>query len=81
MVINCAVNVKENVTLSLTKSSKSISRNLMVDNKKIKLLSKNVFNITDVTEKDDAIYDCTVCGQQRERRIILSISKRGNSKT
>ena len=75
MVINCAVNVKENVTLSRLDPPKTLT----VDNKKIKLRSNNVFNITNVKEEDKGIYDCTVCGQQRKRRIILSFSKRGNS--
>ena len=73
MVINCAVNVKENVTLSRSNPPKTLT----VDNKKIKLLSKNKFNITNVKEEDKGIYDCTVCGKRRERRIILSISEQG----
>ena len=77
MVINCAVNVKENVTLYRSNPPKTLT----VDNKKIKLLSTNVFNITNLAEEDNAIYDCTVCGQQRKRRIILSSSTRGNSNT
>ena len=75
MVINCAVNVQENVILSRLNPPKTLT----VDNKKIKLLSKNKFNITNVKEEDEGIYDCTVCGKRRKRRIILSISEQGNS--
>ena len=80
MVINCTVNVEENVimTLSQKKSSKRILRQLKVDNKKIKLLSTNVFNITNLTKEDDGIYYCSVCGDRSPHTIILSISNNGN---
>ena len=71
MVIRCSANVEENVTLWVE------DRKLTVDNKKVKWASKNVFNITNLTEEDVGIYKCKFCIEERALKIILSLSKRG----
>ena len=60
--INCAIRTSENVTLWFGKTKGKITKKLEVDNKKIRLVSKNVFNITDLTTKDRGWYTCQVCG-------------------
>ena len=72
-MISCTANVEENVTLWTG------DRKLTVDNKKVKWASKNVFNVTNLTEEDVGIYKCKFCNEERAQKIILSLSKRGNN--
>ena len=73
MEFNCAIRSSENVTSWFGKDKDG--KQLQVDNDKIVLVSKNVFNVTRLTTKDDGLYVCKVCG--KEKKIRLEISKTG----
>lgn len=68
IVINCTVDTATNVTLL----------EFTVDDKKIKLISWNVFNVTNLTKEDEGIYRCKVCGQEKKFKVFLTISDKGN---
>ena len=55
------------MTLWFGKSKGKPTKKLEVDNKKIKLVSKNVFNITNLTTQDHGWYTCQVCGKKRAK--------------
>ena len=62
--INCAITTSETVTLWFGKSKGETTKKLEVDDKKIKLISKNVFNMTNLTTEDQGWYTCQVCGKK-----------------
>ena len=70
-MIDCTVNMEENVTLMFN------DRNLTVDNRKVKYVAKNVFNITSLVKEDEGIYACKVCNKKWWDKIILRISTKG----
>ena len=67
---NCAIRSSENVTLWFGKGNDR--KQLQVDNDKIVLVSKNVFNVTRLTKEDDGWYVCEVCGKKKEIRLEIS---------
>ena len=73
MEFNCGIRSSENVTLWFGKGNNG--KKLQVDNNKIILVSKNVFNVTRLTRKDDGWYVCKVC--DNEKKIRLEISRNG----
>ena len=75
--INCAITTSETVTLWFGKSKGETTKKLEVDDKKIKLVSKNVFNITNLTTQDHGWYTCQVCGKKRAK--FLHVFGQGTS--
>ena len=65
--INCAITTSENVSLWFGKSKGETTKKLEVDDKKIKLVSKNVFNMTNLTTQDHGWYTCQVCGKKHAK--------------
>jgi hypothetical protein len=72
LLFNCSVNTSDHVTLWFRKNRKSDEK-LQVIDRKIILVSKNIFNITRLTDKDRGFYICRVCGQ--EKQIFAEILK------
>ena len=70
-MIDCTVNMEENATLMFN------DKNLTVDNKKVKYVAKNVFNITSLVKEDGGIYACKVCNKEYSDKITLRISIKG----
>ncbi len=68
--LNCTIRSSENVTLWFGKGNDR--KQLQVDNDKIVLVSKNVFNVTRLTNEDDGWYVCKVCGKKKEIRLEIS---------
>ena len=59
MLIRCDVPARANSTLSLQpKGMNETIYNLSVDNEKIRLISKNIFNITNLAYNDSGDYMC-----------------------
>ena len=75
---NCAFGTRtsEKVNLWFGDDIGRRTKKLQVDNKKIKLVSKNVFNITNLTTSDHGWYTCEVCGKTHTK--LLKISGQGN---
>jgi hypothetical protein len=65
LLFNCTVNSYNEVSVWFKKNRKSEDE-LQVIGKKIMLVSKNIFNITSLIEKDSGYYKCRVCGQQKQ---------------
>ena len=55
-------------------SSYTVSEDLFVDNKKIFLISKNVYNITNLTYYDSGVYGCQI-SETIDDRTRLTLSK------
>ena len=72
MKIQCTVNVEENVTLLFN------DRKLTVDNRKVKYISKNIFNISGLQIEDEGDYKCKVCEKEKSHEINISFYKRGD---
>ena len=72
IVINCTVDTAINVTLLLG------DQEITVDDKKIKLIPWNVFNVTNLTKEDEGIFKCRVCAQEKKYKVFLTISDEGN---
>ncbi|XP_028407243.1 fibroblast growth factor receptor 2-like [Dendronephthya gigantea] len=79
LLVNCAVNTADNATLILRKEPRSTTSEItrVVDNKKIKMAAKNVFNITNVTITDEGRYFCNVCNKKRLLHLLQII--KGNA--
>ena len=75
--INCAITASENVTFWFGKSKGEIRKKLKVDKRKIKLVSKNVFNITNLTTEDHGWYTCQVCGKKLAK--FLEVADQGKA--
>jgi hypothetical protein len=60
MLINCDVSYWVPTTLSFKPNGSTNISDLHVDNEKIKLASKNVFNITRLMYEDSGHYICTI---------------------
>ncbi|CAB4000217.1 ---NA---, partial [Paramuricea clavata] len=71
-LFNCSISASDHVTLWFMKNRKSEEK-LQVIDKKIILVSKNIFNITRLTDKDRGFYICRVCGH--EKQIFVEILK------
>ena len=69
-LFNCGVNTNDDVTLWFKRVGKSEEKRRVID-KKIISVSKNIFNITRLTDR--GFYICTVCGL--EKQIFLEILK------
>ncbi len=69
MEFNCEIRSSENVTLWFGKGKDG--KKLQVDNNKIVLVSKKVFNVTRLTRKDDGWYVCKLCGKEKEIRLEI----------
>ena len=65
--INCAIRISGNVHLWFGKRKGETTKKLKVDNEKIKLVSKNVFNITNLTTEDHGWYTCQVCRKKHAK--------------
>ena len=63
MLIPCVVNVPDNATLWFDNGNEI--RKLKVKNTKIMSVSKNVFNITDLTKREKGRYICEVRNQKK----------------
>ena len=72
LTINCAVDTAETMTLWFGKTKHEYK--YKVDDKK--LVSKNVFNISNLTTDDGGWYTCEVCGKKRAK--FLEVSGQGN---
>jgi hypothetical protein len=72
LLFNCTVNSYNDASLWF-KKKKQAEEQLQVIGKKIMLVSKNIFNITSLTDKDRGFYICRVCGQ--EKQIFAEILK------
>ena len=70
--INCGIRTSESVTLWFGKSRGETTKKLEVDDKNIKLVSKNVFNITNLTTEDHGWYTCEVCGMKHAKFVEVS---------
>ncbi|CAB4018202.1 ---NA--- [Paramuricea clavata] len=70
LLFNCSVNTSEEVTLSFKKNSASEEKRLVID-KKIILVSKNIFNITSLAYMDMGYYMCRV--RRLEKQVFLEI--------
>ena len=60
MIINCNVHNDTNATLSFKPNGSDTTYDLSVNDEKIKLASKNVFNITRLAYNDSGEYNCTI---------------------
>jgi hypothetical protein len=62
MLVNCSINTSDNVTLYHTKLTNK--ETMVSDNKKkIKIVAKNVFNLTNITFADAGTYTCKACNK------------------
>ena len=75
---NCAIETSEKVTLWYGENMGETTKKLQVDNKKIKLIAENVFNMTNLTTNDEGWYTCEVCGKKHNSKL-LKVSGQGNS--
>jgi hypothetical protein len=66
VVISCAVSTSDEATLWFRKSPESEEELQVIADKKIRLVSKNIYNITRLTDKDKGYYICRICGIQKE---------------
>jgi hypothetical protein len=73
MLMNCSVNTPDNATL-FRKVYGQDKYAVHVDNKKVKMPAKNVFNITNLSSSDRATYTCEVCSVV-VKKTILSFRK------
>jgi hypothetical protein len=69
-LFNCGANTSDNVTLSFRRVGKSEEKRQVIDKKTISV-SKNIFNITRLTDR--GFYICRVYGL--EKQIFLEILK------
>ena len=67
ITFNCAIKTSENATLWFGKTKNEMK--YKVDDKKMKLVSKNVFNISNLKTDDGGWYTCIVCGKTRAKLL------------
>jgi hypothetical protein len=72
MSFNCAVGASDYAVLWFKKDIKSAEKLLFIDTK-IRLVSANTFNITNLTRKDRGFYRCKVCGKLEKSILFLEI--------
>ena len=68
----CAVGTSDDAVLWFKKDTKSAEKLQVIDSK-IRLVSTNTFNITNLTRKDRGFYRCKVCGKLEKTIIFLEI--------
>ena len=73
LLFNCSVSTSNHVTLWFKKNRKSEEKLQVIADKKIILVSKNIFKITRLTDKDRGFFICRVCGH--EKQIFVEILK------
>ena len=76
ITFNCAIQTSAIVTLWFGKFRNEIRYMLPVHDKKVKLVSKNVFNISNLTTNDGGWYTCVVCDKTHAK--FLEVSGQGN---
>ena len=79
MLITCVVNVPDNARLWFDNGNEI--RKLKVKNTKIMSVSKNVFNITDLTKREKGQYICEVRNQKKVPAIKGKTFYRGKGST
>ena len=79
MLITCVVNVPDDATLWF--GNRNEIRKLKVKNTKIMSVSKNVFNITDLTKREKRRYICEVRNQKKVPVIKGKTFYRGKGST
>jgi hypothetical protein len=70
--INCEIGTSANVNLWFGKDVGKTTKKLQVDDKKIRLVSRNVFNITNLRTSDSGWYTCEVCGNTHAKFLEIS---------
>ena len=73
VLFNCTVNTSDNATLYYNERNSANNLTVVhVDNKRVKMPVKNVFNISNVKSTDEGFFTCKACNQSR-KRVFLQI--------